>query len=215
MRPANFVSKSLLWVAASALAGVSLGALSSGSTDSRFWKVMQLQGANEVEEYPSLKDMKRSSDIVVGAHMLDFRFSRTVQGDAPEDVVTYALAEFVVEDDVLGNAPDVISVEFLMPQNTRAEAAAAIAKQAANIPGDDFLLFVRNKSEGQGRRRLVNMSGLWTRAGDKLIAPLVESPAEDAAATRGRSEEAVGRTKYAQELAGIDSVAELAEALRN
>jgi hypothetical protein len=195
---------SLLGPAAIVVAGaiVSLAINASArpriTKDSDFWRGLQLYGANEVEQYETLKAMRDSADKVVIGKMVAFEPSRTIQGDAPEDVVTYARADFAISERIRGEASSqIVSVEFLVPQSPQ-EASGTISAMSRGLPKEPALLFIREKRDGSGHRRLVNSRGLLTKVEGKLTAPV---------APQGEGDE------FDSETEGKDSVEALARYL--
>jgi hypothetical protein len=148
--------------------------------------------------------MRASADLVVVGHIAEYGISRSIQGDAAEDVVTYSLAEVVVDSVVSGDTSpgSKIPVEFLLTAITPKAAAVQVEGARAELTnGDSLLLFLRAKrfKEEAGLYRLVNSSGLWQQVGTGLVAPLADP---------------LDAGKYRAETSGAATVAELAVRVR-
>ncbi|MEE9365822.1 MAG: hypothetical protein V3W44_03955 [Dehalococcoidales bacterium] len=217
--------RSMLVALLSAALGATVGTTyATYATDnaSGFWPHLVLHGANELEGYDSIKEMSNASDLVVVAQMSDFRFSRIIQGDAPEDAVTLAVADFAVLDDMWDDAPKEVSVEFLMPHSAPAAALSAIDARASSVSDEEVLLFLRSKKNVPSTHRLVNMSGMWTAAGGALRAPLSLGHGDtghhhhEGPQAPGSSEGAGdpgAHERFAGEIAGMASVRDLMDSL--
>jgi hypothetical protein len=140
-----------------------------------FWNALRIQGS-EVEDFKTIVDMATAADLVVFGHLSNFRMSRQIQGDADEDVVTYAVADVTVEKTVRGRPPSSpIALEFLLSQ-APIEVPGLVDAQRARIPAGRALFFLRQK-RGPGESgfyRLVNMSGLWVEGHQGFRTPLTE-----------------------------------------
>lgn len=151
-------------VGATALAIAIVGCSASSSSHERdsFWSHLRVHG-DEVEGFGSLADMKDSADLVFVGTMASIGPSRVIQGDAAEDVTTYASVEFTIDQVLSGRAADAISVEFLIAAPTADAAADTVDLLRASLPSDPALLFLRAKQgEGEdGLFRLVSSEGLW------------------------------------------------------
>lgn len=175
------------------------GASTAADTDSAY-AALRVQGL-EVESYGSLREMARGADFVVIGKFTSFDISRTIQGDVAQDVVVYGKATLVVTRKVV-NEPVAteLPVEFLLPYGPE-EAELKAAEFAADLPKEDVLVFLRDKGGAEaGLYRLVNSQGLWTSTARATVdAPLAE--------------DAPGSGPYKSELAGIDTIDELADQL--
>lgn len=137
----------------------------------RFWSGLHIHGA-EVEDYRSLKEMAEASNIVVLGQLTNFRLSRILETDAPENIVSYAAADVAVSSLVRGKPSGVLTVEFLL---TASEPESAVKDLANSLPQTPALMFLRDKGgEESGLYRLVNSSGLWVEEAGRLLAPLAE-----------------------------------------
>jgi hypothetical protein len=171
----------------------------SAPTDSAY-AALRVQGL-EVESYGSLREMAGGADMVVIGKFTSFDISRTVRGDAAQDVVVYGKATLVVTRKVVEEpVATELPVEFLLPYGPD-EAATKAAEFAADLPKEEVLVFLRHKGGAEaGLYRLVNSLGLWTStARAALDTPLAE--------------EAPASGPYKGELAGIGSIDELADQL--
>ena len=130
-------------------------------------------GGEEVESYDTAAEMALASDIVAVGSFQDFRVSRTIQGDAAEDVLIYIGATFVPSNVIAGEpGHDVIVVEFISP-SPNTDATLSEVNDAAD---KEVLVFLRNKGGAEdGLYRLVNSAGLWEESNDQLVAPLHEA----------------------------------------
>lgn len=158
---------------------------SSHQSPEGFWEAFRIE-ADEVEYYATIGEMGRSADAVAIGKLVGFDKERTVQGDAPEDVITYVVASFEVSQVVAGKLSDaVIPLEFLVTHGS-----ANVDLESA-LPEGDLVVFLREKrgsGEG-GLYRAVNSLGLWTSSSrapvDTPLAP--ESPADSIFADEVRS----------------------------
>lgn len=149
----------------------------TSSAEAGFWSDLRIEG-DEVEGYGSLREMKAHADAVVTGRFDSFALSRTFQGDAPEDVTAYAVAEVVVDARLRGVVPDRLKLEFLLPVPSD-RAAAAVKEMANTMPTGDLVLFLRAKRgpDEDGLYRIVNSVGLWTATDRASVdAPLREEP---------------------------------------
>lgn len=139
-------------------------------------------GGDEAEGWATIGEMKSESDIVGTGTFTSFSLGRTIQGDAPEDVVAYGQARLQLDDTISGKAPDgQIVVEFVLPGDS-ADYAAIAKGLENNLPQGEVLVFLREKrgSNEAGLYRLVNSNGLWastTRA--PVDAPLADARVGD------------------------------------
>jgi hypothetical protein len=165
-----------------------------------FWPSLRVTG-DEVESYATLSEMARNADAVVMGTFKSFSPSRTVRGDAPEDVVVYAKGELEVQRNVVGAAPSqTIALEFILPPG---ESDALVGQLNAALPRAPMLVFLRAKrgDDEAGLFRVVNSRGLWTATERSAVdTPLAE-------------ESPTASGLYAKERAGTQSVGELAERL--
>lgn len=184
---------------------VSLGVTACGGSDTSAptdsaYAALRVQGL-EVESYGSLREMAGGADLVVIGKFTSFDISRTIQGDAAQDVVVYGKATLVVTRKVVEEpVATELPVEFLLPYGPD-EAAAKAAEFAAGLPQEEVLVFLRHKGGAEaGLYRLVNSQGLWT----STVRATLDAPL---------AEEAPGSGPYKGELAGIGSIDELADQL--
>lgn len=183
--------------------------------DSLFWETLRVN-ADEVEGYESMAEMAIEADAVVLGTIESIDGIRTVQGDAAEDVVTYVVASVRVDDTLRGSAEasQPILLEFLLNLPVdRTDAAVDDLRRA--LPDGDLVLFLRAKRGGEesGRYRLVNSLGLWAQTTDGLGSPLA-GPSEDVDDEEGPTGDIGLVERYADELAGLSTVVDLAEMLR-
>ena len=168
-----------------------------------FWQAFQI-GGDEVEGYPTLQAMAEAADGVVIARLTSLGLSRTVQGDAEQDLVGYAGARVTVERTIAGSVPDVLTLELLIPTTATTLTEQGLdtfaARFANELPAESVLLFLRDKGgKEEGLYRVVNSLGLWISDPDGVRAPLY--PADP------------GEVVYADETAGVSNFAELADRL--
>jgi len=149
--------------------------------------------------------MAASADVVVLGRFDAMTLSRTIQGDAPQDLVGYAAVKVNVVDTLAGVPPQGnLVVEFIIPTTattlTQDGISSVVKTLAADLPDDLLVLFLRNKGGAESAYyRLVNSLGAWTDASGALTAPLhVEA-----------------QNPYAEELTGISSVEALADLVRD
>lgn len=134
-------------------------------------------GGDEVEGWTTIGGMKAESDIVGLGRFVSFGLSRTIQGDAPEDVVAYGKALLQLNETISGKAPDgLITVEFILPGNP-AKYEATVEELERSLPTGDLLVFLRHKGGREaGLYRLVNSNGLWTSTTRAAVdAPFADS----------------------------------------
>ena len=149
----------------------------SGDADVRdFWSTLIVE-ADEVESFNSLTELKSSSDLVVIGELDGLTLGRTIQGDAPEDVVLYADARFSVDETIKGSSTKEVNVEFLVPAASAAQARELLKTTAdSGLPSSPSLLFLRDKGGAEaGFLRIVNSEGLWVQDNDSVTPPLVPS----------------------------------------
>jgi hypothetical protein len=146
--------------------------------------------------------MLQASDAVVVAKVSGMEIGRTVQGDAPEDVVTYARVDLRVERVLSGEVPDLVPLEFLLGP-TPEHAAAELLRLQRSIPTDPAVFFLHEK-QGKGEQglyRVTSTTGLWAAtAREELDAPLQEESPRMSGL-------------YAAELAGVATLQGLADLL--
>lgn len=166
-----------------------------------FWESFRISGL-EVRRYDTLDAMLQASDAVVVAKVSDVQISRTVQGDSPDDIVTYARVDLRVEGVLFGDVPGDVPLEFLLGP-TPEHAAADLLGLRQWIPTGPSVYFLHEK-QGQGERglyRVTSTAGLWSAtARDELDAPLQETSPKDSGL-------------YAAELGGVDTLQGLTELL--
>jgi len=158
--------------AAAALLVVGIAALSS-SDRSEFWERLKI-GGWEVETFSSMSDMVRASDSVVLARIGGVDVSRTIQGDAPEDVVTYARLDLEVLQVISGTSPDRVPLEFLVGA-IPGQVAAEIEALRQAIPKEPAVFFLHAKrgNDEHGLYRLIASTGLFAATSrSTLEAPL-------------------------------------------
>ncbi len=133
----------------------------------------------EVESFSTLGEMRAASDGVATGQVANFRISRVIQGDAPEDQVVYGVAVFRVDDGIRGvETGRSYPVEFLLPVVSAAEATSRTDEFAKALGTGNTLLFLRSKAGRGGARdpvlakaeaglyRAVNSNGLWSERPD-------------------------------------------------
>lgn len=180
------------------------GSAGTNGAGAAFWQAFQI-GGDEVEGYGSVREMAASADLVVLGRFDAMTLSRTIQGDAPQDLVGYAAATVEVVDTLAGVPPKGnLIVEFIIPTTdttlTQDGMSSVVKSLAADLPDDLLVLFLRNKGGAESAYyRLVNSLGAWTDASGALTAPL-NVEAQD---------------PYAQELTGISTVEALADLVRD
>jgi hypothetical protein len=165
-----------------------------------FWPSLRVAG-DEVESYATLSAMARNADAVVMGTFKSFSPSRTIRGDAPEDVVVYAKGELEIQRTLVKAAPSsTVALEFILPPG---EPDALVDQLNATLPREPMLVFLRAK-RGKGEAglfRVVNSRGLWAATERSAVdTPLAE-------------ESAMSSGLYAKERAGVQSVGELATRL--
>ena len=209
------VSAAARWVLLSVVAALLVVAVVQRSSVERgegdsIWALLRLDG-DEVEGYSSLRDMGRAADLVVRGHVANVGPTRQVQGDAPEDVVTYVTLEIAVDERVSGpKLAGLVPVEFLV--NVPPPAVDAFVQDLETSRTDEeLLIFLRSKGAAeQGRYRLVNSKGLWRSNGQGVDAPLaVWAEPELRPGTSGRA-----TAPFAEEIAGVSQIGQLVEYLR-
>lgn len=137
--------------------------VTSASVDA--WEAFRITG-DEAEFFPSLVAMKREADLVIAGTLVPSGATRTVQGDAPEDVVEYTVGSLQVDDVLAGSTgKQTLTVEFLGDEV---------------LPTARTLIFLRHKGGDEaGKYRAVNSNGLWTATPrSEVDAPLAEAPPE-------------------------------------
>lgn len=168
---------------------------------SSFWSSFRISGALEVEDYGSLREMADSADSVVLGSFTGFEMSRTLQGDAQEDVVNYGEATLAIST-VLAGKPygETVALEFLIPATTTADAERIVAELRGDLPTGEMVVFLRDKGGSEsGFFRVTNSVGLWAATGrSALDTPLAEESPKDS-------------RLYEDELKGADSISELAD----
>jgi hypothetical protein len=183
------------------LVGLSLGACStSPQPGSTFWSTLNLGGASEVEHFETVSQMIVSADATVVGTFDDFEKSRTIRGDASEDIVVYASVTLSISRVLAGEVPDMsVPVEFLIPATTEQEAEDVIASFEGDLPAGEVIAFLRDKDGTEsGLFRVVNSVGLWAATErSALDTPLAEIPPSMSGL-------------YADELDGVDSIGEMA-----
>jgi hypothetical protein len=158
-----------------AVTGCTGGSQAPGPT--AFWDALRLNGADEAEGWATFREMEAAADIVMVAEVVSFGLSRTIQGDAQEDLVGYGKAEFKVIETLRGKPPEgLVPVEFLLGGNPRDYAARAEQIGRA-VPKGRFLVFLRHKGGSEaGLYRLVNSNGVWGEGqGSTIEAPVSDS----------------------------------------
>lgn len=167
-----------------------------------FWSALRVEG-DDVEGFPTLAAMARGADAVVVGRFSSFGVSRTLQGDAAEDVVVYAKATLEIEKTLVGGAPAAsVPLEFLLPAGP-GEADAAAARLNQELPGGRMVVFLRGKrAPGEaGLYRVVNSRGLFAAT---ARGPVDTPLAEDVPAADGL---------FTAELAAVRSIDDLATML--
>ncbi len=174
--------------------------VATSSADDRFWGNLRLIAASEKEFFPTLAEMTSKADAVVLGEMVDLQVDRTIQGDSPEDQVTYARVDIAVERPLRGGAASRVSLDILLPNfPTRAKALEAEPALKAGLPTDRMVFFLRKQQTAPHRYRLVNSLGLWSGGAGR-------APVYTPLASGGS-----GRTVFAAEAAGLRGIDELAD----
>lgn len=153
--------------------------------------------ADEASYFETLEDVSAASDSVVIGQPLRFRLSRTIQGDAAEDVVSYAAMDVEIVTLVAGRSVDVVPVEFLVNESDPERAIELIEALDEALPDQRLMIFLHEK-EGEGEAglfRLTTSGGLWVDTASGVIAPL----------------DVNARDRFADELESVTSITELAE----
>lgn len=161
----------------SIIEGVSQQAIVKDGTDEAFWDTLRIK-AFEAEKYETLAEMGEAADVVVIGRLTDFRANRQFQGDASQDVITYAAVDVKIEKVVRGEAPgSTITLEFMLPAPPK-RVPAVVEAQRERMPKGKTVMFLRHKrGEGEsGLYRLVNSYGLWISDRGELRSPLAETP---------------------------------------
>lgn len=161
-----------------------------------FWDAVRITG-DEVEGYKSIAEMGEAADAVVVGRFTSLGLSREVHGDAPEDVVLYAAAQLEIGHVFAGRIGErSIPFEFLLGGQP---AAAEMQALEDALPRGDLIVFLRDKGGREaGLYRAVNSVGLWASSDRATLdTPLAEAPPAESV--------------FAGEVAGIASVAEMAE----
>lgn len=174
------------------------------ASEEAFWAQVRLGGADEVEGYATLAEMTSKADLVVLGTFASVQLSRTIQGDAPQDQVAYALVTVDVAEAANGSeAPSTLPLEFLLPDPS--DPSEQVERMSEHLPKGQVVMMLRAKTgDGEsGLYRLVNSYGLFAATGRSVLdTPLAEAtPAS------------VGL--YAAELGSIESLAELWVAVKN
>lgn len=169
------------FVATLATACAGADATDQATDDDPFWAPLRIVG-DEVESYATLSEMSDAADVVARGRITDFAVSRVLTTDTTEDLVTYAAMSFAPDEVLSGSVEsESLPVEFIV--NTHPdEASETIETQAANLPEQEIMVFLRAKrGDGEaGLYRLVNGLGLWTVIDGTVTAPLaVETGAEE------------------------------------
>lgn len=168
------------------------------SSSPDFWASFRITG-DEVEGYQNIRDMGSSADAVVLGRLTSLTPSRAVQGDAPEDVVTYVAAGLEVSRVLAGRFGErSVPLEFFISSGEL--TVGELQRLETALPQGDVVVFLRAKrGDGEaGLYRTVNSLGLWAAS-------------ERAALDTPLSEEAPTASVLADEVAGIGSVEEMAD----
>ncbi len=172
-------------------------------SDTEFWAQLRISGL-EAERFDTLADLVASADAVVVGEFASFGLSRTLEGDAAEDVVVYAKADLWISETIAGRSfGESVPLEFLLPVGP-AEADGAIDALRAALPGGRLVVFLRDKGgEEAGLFRVVNSTGLWAETARAAVdAPLAEEPPSKSGI-------------YESELAGVASIEDLIEVVES
>lgn len=177
VRKSLAISASLTLMLLAATACSTPTATSDSGDASAFWDALRIAG-DEVEGYARVDEMAASADAVLVGRVSSVGLSRTIQGDAAEDLVALAMVRITVVKLISGTASPEVAVEFLLP-SPREPVDEQIASVVASAPDDEMVLFLRAK-RGRGEEglyRIVNSSGLWTAtARNALDTPLADAP---------------------------------------
>ena len=145
-------------------------------------------GGSEVEQYADFGEMAAAADGVVIARVTGVALSRTIQGDAAEDVVPMIRVDLAVESVLAGTAvPSAVALELIAPDVSVDAARERAAKMDAERSQQPVLVFLRRKELGY--HRPVNSLGLWEESAGVLTAPLAlpEDATAFLAGTKARS----------------------------
>jgi hypothetical protein len=166
--------------ATAVLFGILLGdrSLEAGEEPVSPWVQLAI-GGSEVERYADFEEMAAAADTVVIARAKSAALSRTIQGDAAEDVVPMIRVDLVIDMILAGaSVPSEVALEFVAPDVGAAAARERAAKIDAVLPDRPLLIFLRRKE--LGFHRAVNSLGFWEEVDGALSAPLALT--EDAVA---------------------------------
>lgn len=175
-----------------------------GPNDEAFWGGLRNAGS-EAEHFDTLRDMRSQADVVVRGSFSSVAMGRTIVGDATTPQAAYELltAQLAVTEVLAGSAPTAsLPVEFVLFEQGEPIADTA-ARLIESYPQGELVIFLRDKGGIEaGRYRMVNSLGLWTETSRaELDTPLADlGPAVE--------------LPYQSELAGVDSVGELAALIR-
>lgn len=176
--------------------------LREGRSDSRFWSSLRI-GGDDAEAFATLEKMANSADSVVVGRFTSFTQSRTIQGDAPEDVVVLAKTDLEISETLAGaQYGRTVTLEFLILVSPE-EADAYIDELNASLPSGDLVVFLRNKGGNESEFfRTTNSRGLWARTNrSQLDTPLASEPPSETGL-------------YERELRQVRSVEQLADRIR-
>jgi hypothetical protein len=177
IRKSSALTTPLTLILLTAAACAAPTATSDPGDTSAFWDALRIAG-DEVEGYARVDVMAARADAVLVGRVSSVGLSRTIQGDASEDLVALAMVRVTVVKMLSGTAPPEVAVEFLLP-SPRESVDEQIAALVASAPQGEMVLFLRAK-RGRGEEglyRVVNSSGLWAATiRHALDTPLAEGP---------------------------------------
>jgi hypothetical protein len=153
------------------------GSCGGGTDDTsadQFWNSLVIAG-EDAEPFESIDEMAVASDAVVLGRLSGPGRVRVIQGDAPEDQVFVAQLKMTISSAGRGEPGKAITVEFLLPAASAADAEHMVADLVATAPVEDMVLYARSlKGVVRGDRmfRPVNSNGVWVERSGTLVAPL-------------------------------------------
>jgi hypothetical protein len=168
-----------------------------------FWEPFQFGESLEGSRFETLRELHNASDAVVTARVSGVRRSRVIEGDAAEDQVAMVCVDIQVEAVIAGDAPETLCLEFIGGSLVAAQAIVQRAL-AVGFPRQPAVLFLHEKlGNGEdGLYRVTNSTGLWAATSRAIFdTPL-------------RPEDPTRSDLYEDELADVDTIAELVELLR-
>lgn len=150
----------------------------STSLTGPFYDLYQGESEQDAVRFNSVSEMASASNVIAIGRFVGFGLSRQVPGSVSNPPVTYAAAEFSVEQYAKGqDTGEPITLEFVSSSDN-------ISLIAAALPTERMLVFLSQKTGADevGLYRLVNSDGLFVEVQDGIARPfaLAESVALDA-----------------------------------